>query len=120
MPTSPDVLDLYDQVIATQPDVRRKGAKMPYTSVNGHMFSFVTQDGHLALRLPERERDAFLVRYDTRLCEQYGKVMKEYVEVPDGLLRNVDELTQHFRTSYAYVSSLKPKPTTRRTKTSSA
>ncbi len=52
MPTSPDVLDLYDQVIATQPDVRRKGAKMPYTSVNGHMFSFVTQDGHLALRLP--------------------------------------------------------------------
>jgi hypothetical protein len=120
MPTSPDVLDLYDQVIATQPDVRRKGAKMPYTSVNGHMFSFVTQDGHLALRLPERERDAFLVRYDTHLCEQYGKVMREYVEVPDGLLRNVDELTQHFRTSYAYVSSLKPKPTTRRTKTSSA
>ncbi len=120
MPTSPDVLDLYDQVIATQPDVRRKGAKMPYTSVNGHMFSFVTQDGHLALRLPERERDAFLVRYGTRLCEQYGKVMKEYVEVPDSLLRNVDELTQHFRTSYAYVSSLKPKPTTRRTKTSSA
>ena len=40
MPTSPDVLDLYDQVIATQPDVRRKGAKTPYTSVNGHMFSF--------------------------------------------------------------------------------
>ena len=84
------------------------------------MFSFVTQDRPLALRLPERERDAFLVRYGTRLCEQYGKVMKEYVEVPDGLLRNVDELTQHFRTSYAYVSSLKPKPTTRRTKTSSA
>ncbi len=46
--------------------------------------------------------------------------MKEYVEVPDSLLRNVDELAQHFRTSYAYVSSLKPKPTTRRTKTSSA
>ncbi len=46
--------------------------------------------------------------------------MKEYVEVPDSLLRNVDELTQHFQTSYAYVSSLKPKPTTRRTKTSSA
>ena len=120
MPTSPDVLDLYDQVIATQPDVRRKGAKMPYTSVNGHMFSFITQEGHLALRLPARERDAFLVRYGTRLCEQYGKVMKEYVEVPASLLRNVDELAQHFRTSYAYVSSLKPKPTTLRTKTSSA
>ena len=28
--------------------------------------------------------------------------MKEYVEVPDSLLRNVDQLTQHFQTSYAY------------------
>jgi hypothetical protein len=120
MPISPDVLDLYDQVIASQPDVQRKGATMPYTSVNGHMFSFLTKDGHLALRLPAPERDAFLVRYGTGLCEQYGKVMKEYVEVPDRLLRNVDELAQHFRSSYAYVSSLKPKPTTRRTKTSGA
>jgi hypothetical protein len=66
------------------------------------------------------ECDAFLVRYGTGLCEQYGKIMKEYVEVPDSLLRNVDELAQHFRTSYAYVSSLKPKSTTRRTKTSGA
>lgn len=80
MPISPDVLDLYDQVIASQPDVQRKGATTPYTSVNGHMFSFLTQDGHLALRLPAPERDAFLVRYRTGLCEQYGKVMKEYVE----------------------------------------
>jgi hypothetical protein len=31
---------------------------MPYTSVNGHMFSFVTQDGHLALRLPQRGQPA--------------------------------------------------------------
>ena len=35
---------------------------------------------------------------------------EEYVEVPDSLLRNVDELVQDFRTSYAYVSSLKPQP----------
>jgi len=44
-------------------------------------------------------------------------VLEEYVEVPDRLLRNLDELEQHFPTSYAYVSSLKPKPTTRPTKT---
>ena len=45
-------------------------------------------------------------------------MLEEYVEVPDSLLRNVDELEQHFRTSYDYVGSLKPKPTTRPTKTS--
>jgi hypothetical protein len=38
--------------------------------------------------------------------------------VPDGLLRDIDELEQHFRTSYAYVHSLKPKPTRRRAKSS--
>ena len=111
MPISPGVLDLYDQVIATQPDVQRKGAKMQYTSVNGHMFSFLTQEGHLALRLPAPERDAFLVRYGTGLCEQYGKVMKEYVEVPGALLERPTGLGAYFRLSYDYVSSLKPKTT---------
>ena len=105
-------------IIAIQPDVKRKGATMPYTSQNGHMFSFLTAEGHLALRLPSPERQAFLASYHTRLCEQHGKVLEEYVEVPDSLLRNVDELERHFRTSYAYVSSLKPKPTTRRAKSS--
>ena len=59
MPISQDVLDLYNRLIATQSDVQRKGASMPYTSVNGHMFSFLTADGHLALRLPAAEREAF-------------------------------------------------------------
>jgi hypothetical protein len=118
MPISQDVLDLYDRLIATQPHVQRKGATMPYTSLNGHMFSFLTPEGHLGLRLPASERDAFLAEYRTGLCEQHGKVLKEYVEVPDSLLRNVDELAQHFQTSYAYVSSLKPKPRKPSTKTS--
>ena len=118
MPITQEVLGLYDQIIATQPDVKRKGAAMPYTSVNGHMFSFLTQEGRLALRLPSPERQAFLARYRTRLCEQHGKVLEEYVEVPDSLLRNLDELEQQFQISHAYVSSLKPKPTTRPTKTS--
>src|SRR6187455_3319580 len=113
MPISQDVLDLYDRLIATQPDLQRKGATMPYTSLNGHMFSFLTPDGHLALRLPPEDRDAFLTTYQTGLCEQHGKVMKEYVEVPDDLLRNVDALAGHFETSRSYVSGLKPKLTTR-------
>jgi hypothetical protein len=72
------------------------------------------REEHLALRLPLPERDAFLAKYQTVLCEQHGKVMKEYVEVPDSLLRDVDELAPHFEASYTYVSSLKPKPTRRR------
>jgi hypothetical protein len=113
MPISRDVLDSYDRLIATQPNAQRKGATLPYTSLNGHMFSFLTSDGHLALRLPSPERDGFMDRYRTGLCKQHGKIMKEYVEVPDDLLRNIDELKQYFQMSYTYVSSLKPKPTKR-------
>jgi hypothetical protein len=62
VPISQDVLDRYDRLIATQPDVQRKGASVPYTSLNGNMFSFLTPDGHLALRLPSPDREAFLAK----------------------------------------------------------
>ncbi|HUG90052.1 MAG TPA: hypothetical protein VML55_04410 [Planctomycetaceae bacterium] len=106
-----DVLEAYDRLVATKPGVERKGATMPYTSVNGHMFSFLTKTGTLALRLPAEERDAFLKKHKTRLCEQHGSVLEEYVEVPDALLRKTQALKEYFDLSYAYVASLKPKPT---------
>jgi TfoX/Sxy family transcriptional regulator of competence genes len=109
-----DKVALYEKLVATNPSVERKGATVPYTSLNGHMFSFLTKAGRVALRLPAEEREAFLKKYKTTLCEQYGVVMKEYVEVPDSLLKKTQELRKFFEVSYAYVSSLKPKPTTRK------
>ena len=38
-------------------------------------------------------------------------MLKEYVEVPDALLEKTRELKKYFDLSYAYVGSLKPKPT---------
>jgi TfoX/Sxy family transcriptional regulator of competence genes len=78
------------------------------------MFSFLTSAGKLALRLPEEERDAFIRKFKTRLCEQHGMVLKEYVEVPAALLKKTRELKEHFDVSCAYVASLKPKATTRK------
>src|SRR5262245_42442244 len=49
--TAADALSRYEKLIATNPNVERKGATMPYTSLNGHMFSFLTKTGKLALRL---------------------------------------------------------------------
>ena len=68
------------------------------------------------MRLPEDVRAAFLKKYDARLCEQYGIVQKEYVEVPDALLNKTSELKKYFAESHAYVSGMKPKPTTRKKK----
>ena len=55
-------LDLYEKLVATNPSVDRKGATTPYTSLNGHMFSFLTEEGKLAFRLPAEERESFLVK----------------------------------------------------------
>jgi hypothetical protein len=109
-----DKLELYEKLVATLPGVERKGATVPYTSVNGHMFSYLSKSGTLALRLPAEAIDAFLKKYKTTLCKQYGVVQKEYVEVPDSLLKKTSELKEFFAQSFAYVSALKPKPTTRK------
>ena len=106
-----DKLDLYEKLVATNPKIERKGAANPYTSVNGHMFTYLNPSGSLALRLPADEREKFLKKYKTTLFEAYGAVMKEYVTVPDSLLKKTKELQKYFALSYQYVGSLKPKPT---------
>ena len=105
---------LYEALLATNPAIERKGATMPYTSINGNMFSLLTPEGTLALRLPAAEREAFLKRYDTTLAVQYGAVLKEYVQVPASLLQNTRELAKYLDISYRYACSLKPKPTTKK------
>ena len=104
-------LELYSALVATNPRLERKGAAMPYTSVNGHMFSFLTPSGALALRLPAEKRDVFLKKYRTKLCEQHGVVLAEYVLVPHQLLQKTKQLKTYFDQSYAYVAGLKTKPT---------
>jgi hypothetical protein len=104
---------LYEALLATKPEIERKGATMPYTSVNGNMFSLLTPAGTLALRLPAGDRDAFLKEYNTTLSVQYGTVMKEYVDVPASLLKNTRALAKYLDISYRYACSLRPKPTKR-------
>ncbi|HXB45196.1 MAG TPA: hypothetical protein VNV85_14120 [Puia sp.] len=103
-------LELYDKLIASHPDAVRKGDTIPYTSLNGHMYSMLTKGDEVALRLPEEERTKFIDKYQAKLLEQYGIVQKEYVVVPDSLLKKTIELKEYFGLSYLYVSGLKPKP----------
>lgn len=103
----------YEALIATIPAAVRKGAAVPYTSVNGNMYSYLSKDGKLALRLPEKERAAFLAKYKASLCTSYGIVQKEYVEVPDTLLGRTSELKPYFAQSFKFASSLKAKKTTK-------
>src|SRR5215469_13276703 len=105
---------LYDELIATHPDVERKGATSPYTSVNGNMFTILSADGTLGLRLADADREAFTATYGTGLYQAHGVVMKEYVAVPAEILARTAELAPYLAKSYEYAKSLRPKPTTRR------
>jgi len=110
------IVVLYDQLLATLPVVERKGKSMPYTSVNGNMFSFLTSEGSLALRLSAADRDKFITNYQSKPLVQHGVVMKEYVEIPLESLIDTDKLSEYLKLSYEYVSGLKPKQTKRKTK----
>jgi len=101
-------LALYDALVATHPKAKRTGIKIPSTSLNGHMYSYMGKNGELALKLPPGDREAFLKKYKTTLCHLYGIVQKEYVMVPDALLARTRELKKYFEISYAYAASLKP------------
>ena len=107
---SPEKLDLYIKLIENNPKVELKGATMPHTSLNGNMFSFLSEAG-LGMRLPKEAREEFLERYKTTLYKTFGTVMKEYVTVPDQLLKDTKELKKYFEMSYDYVKGKKPKPT---------
>jgi hypothetical protein len=106
-------LELYNILVTTQPGAILKGDTIPYTSLNGHMYSFLSKQDELSLRLPADEIPGFLKKYKTRLAENYGVVQKEYVFVPDELLINISELKKYFQKSHAYVLSLKPKPSSK-------
>jgi len=106
-------LAAYDRLVSTIPGVERKGAKMPYTSVNGNMTSFL-DDGVLAIRLSATDRERFVEQFGSAIHVSQGHVMKEYVTVPPSLLDDTVSLTPWFAASWSYGSGLKPKPTTRK------
>jgi len=108
-----ETLAQYEKIVATIPGLERKGASVPYTSLNGNMFSFLEADGTLALRLSKEDREEFINRFNSRLHTAYGIVQKEYVDVPATLLHSTAEMSRYFARSYEYAKTLKSKPTKR-------
>lgn len=105
------VLELYDQLIASVPEIERKGKNNLYTSCNGHMFSMVAKEGYVGIRLPKEDKEKFEETYKTGPLISYGAVMREYVLIPDQLLEDTGKLREYLLISHAYIQTLPPKPT---------
>ena len=104
-------LKLYDNLIGGNPQIDRMGKTTPYTSLNGHMFSFLSKEVVMGLRLSNNDRDDFIQHFKGGLMQQHGRIMKEYVEIPSALLEKTEQLAEYLQKSLNYVSELKPKPT---------
>jgi hypothetical protein len=104
----------YDRLIATIAGIERKGATVPYTSLNGHMYSYLSPTGSLVLRLQPPDRARFLAEFGTTLHEAHRIVQKEYVDVPDREFEATAAVAPWFAASHDWIATLKPKPTTRR------
>jgi hypothetical protein len=91
------------------PSVERKGKTTPYTSTNTYMFSFLSKEGKLGLRLGPKGVADFIQIHNGRPMLQHGRVMKDFVEVPESLWEDTDLLQKLFQLSLNHTNSLKPK-----------
>ncbi len=104
-------IELYDKLIATIPEIVRKGKTCPYTSLNGNMFTYLSGEGILGLRMSKEDGEAFEALYKSEPFVQYGAVMKDYVTVPNEVLEDTDTAKKYLIQSYEYAKTLKPKAT---------
>lgn len=111
----PDALDAYRAVVeASRSGADTKGAKNPYISRNGHMFSFLDGSGATAIRLSDELTAEFRSRYESADVSQYGATMRGYSSVPPGLLADTDRLAAWLAPSWDWIRALPSKPATKR------
>ena len=108
----PEALEAYRLVVEeSRSGAEVKGAKNPYTSRNGHMFSFLDADGTMALRLSDELTEEFRSRYESGDVTQYGATMRGYSSVPPELLADTGTVAGWFDRSWEWIGTLPAKPT---------
>jgi hypothetical protein len=108
----PDALRAYEKLIAAVPEIDAKSNfGSAYTALNGNMYSMISKYGVVGIRLPEPERSAFLKKYGATIfrADPAWPPNKEYVAVPDELLKKTAALKPYLERSLAYAKTLRPK-----------
>jgi hypothetical protein len=111
----PKTLEAYRSVVeGSQSGAEVKGAKNPYTSRNGHMFSFLVAEGTMALRLSDALTKEFRSSYDSDDVIQFGATMRGYSSVPAELLADTNTLAVWFDRSWDWIGRLPAKATSQK------
>lgn len=107
---SPELSELLEKNLEDFNCQKRQMFGCPAYFVNNNMFTGVHQD-NIILRLSENGRKKIQDKYDE--AEPFepmkGRVMKEYIVVPEVVYSDSDEFNHWLKQSYEYVSQLPPK-----------
>lgn len=89
---------------------KKKMFGCPVYFVNNNMFAGVQQD-NLFIRLSEKDREEiFALNDEVKSFEPMeGRIMKDYVVLPESVFTQKEFLDQWLNRSYSFVSSLAPK-----------
>ena len=104
-----ETVKIYDALVAKCPRFERKGKTGPYTSANGHMFSFVNKDGELGIRFSKEVQEKYMQEWGSTYFKSHGATMRGYVLIPEAMLQDLDTLAGYLNESYDYIMSLPAK-----------
>jgi TfoX/Sxy family transcriptional regulator of competence genes len=108
---APDwIKELFADAISYLPEAEtRKMFGYPSAFVNGQMFCCIF-GSRMMLRLSEDERAKFIKLPDAKPFEMApGRGLKEYVDVPEAIMKKPAELRKWLKKSTGYASTLPPK-----------
>ena len=88
-----------------------QGKANPYTSMNGNMFSFLSKEGEICLRLSKDNQAAYWETHGGEPVTQYGSVMRGYVALSDTVLDDPDLSAKWFAQCLEDAKALPAKPT---------
>ena len=82
----------------------------PTYFLNNNMFAGIHQDT-IIIRLSEKDRKEILSTFDEAAPFEpmAGRIMKEYIALPESVYGDADVLREWLNRSYRYALSLKPK-----------
>jgi TfoX/Sxy family transcriptional regulator of competence genes len=104
-----ELVATFDDVMPGPPATKRKMFGFPAGFVNGNMFMGLFENS-MILRLPLESRDELIQRHGAKLFEPMaGRVMKEYVALPESLIRDREQLAAWVAKALVHGESLEPK-----------
>jgi TfoX/Sxy family transcriptional regulator of competence genes len=108
--TPPELIEFLDKTMLPFACSRRPMFGSIAYFVNHNMFIGALGD-NIILRLSEKDRKEILTTHDevAPFEPMPGRVMKEYVSLPESIYGNIEHFRKWLNRSYRYAESLKPK-----------